>query len=83
MFANLDDFDLKVALHYDDHPISAINDDLFTLNVGTVTLVRVSIEEVICYLGFTAFRRMGTVLNLLNSKDAFKTNFTTCQQEWS
>ena len=46
LFNTLDDNDLKVALHYDDHPVAAILDDYITLNVGTVTVVKLSIEEV-------------------------------------
>ena len=45
MFAFTDDYDIKASLHYEDHPVAA-NDDFLSLSVGTVTLVRVSIEEV-------------------------------------
>ena len=45
MFAFIDDYDIKASLHYEDHPVAA-NDEYLSLSVGTVTLVRVSIEEV-------------------------------------
>ena len=45
MFGYTEDSDIKVALHYEDHPIAA-NDDFLSLNAGTATLVKLSLEEV-------------------------------------
>ena len=45
MFGYTEDSDIKVALHYEDHPIAA-NDDFLSLNAGTTTVVRLSMEEV-------------------------------------
>ena len=50
MFAYVDDNEIKVALHYGDHPIAATSDDFLSLNVGSVTLVKLSFEEVKFFL---------------------------------
>ena len=41
-----DDYDIKASLNYYDHPISAPEDDGIDLNIGTLTKVKVTIEEV-------------------------------------
>ena len=46
MFKNGDEFEIKAALHYQDHPIASYAGNYIYLNSGTRTVVDVSIEEV-------------------------------------
>lgn len=43
---NIDDYDIRASLTYDDHPVFSAEDDYLNLDVGTRTRVKLSIEEV-------------------------------------
>ncbi len=47
MFKDDDDYEIRAALHYKDHPMAASTENYIYLNGGTRTIVDVSIEEVI------------------------------------
>jgi len=50
MFKNVDDYEIQAALHYKDHPMAVFLTNQLYLNVGTRTIVEVSIEEVMHFL---------------------------------
>ena len=46
LLRSLDEYDVRASLTYHDHPLSAAYDDFIDLEAGTLTRVKVSIEEV-------------------------------------